>query len=638
MSDRWADTDAFTEAKKTVERLGAEAARQVEPQAFTLLRFSQAKQLQRGTQPDLLKQPVGADFVAELSKTLTGIKLSQTAAGPLGAIEAIGNLIDASDGERHIVYVVSDFRAREWNEPTELRKELTQLNQADAEIHLIHCVDRARPNLAITSLAPADGVRAAGEEWFMEVAVRNFGASAVREVPVLLTEDGHARPGVTIAEIPPGQTVMGRLRVNFSNAGPHQIAARLESDAVAADNYRYCVVNLPADIPVLLIDGDPQARDAWFLNLALSPGGAVRTGIRPQIESPRYLSTQPLSPFRIIYLMNIDRLEQSGINALEKFAADGGGVVFFVGQRCQARFFNDALYRDGQGLFPVPLDREAELPIDRLEPAPDVQFDKHFIFRVFSEKRNALLQTIAVRRYFGVPRDWRPAPDSTTRVIASLRNGAPLIVERQFGEGRVVAMLTTAAPTWNTWAKDPSFVVVMQELRVYLAQRSDKEASRLVGEPLELSLDASRYNAQVRFATPDESGAPAIATDAVPDADGTLVATLADTNFSGFYEAQLSRTDGKQETRHFAVNVDPAEGDLAMLDAEQLASRLEGVKYRDHQASLFQFAAGDQPGHNLGEALLYALVLLLIGEQALAWSTGYHPVSRPAAPQQGGAA
>ena len=43
MSDRWADTDAFSEAKKVVERIATNAARQDRLQSFTLLRFSRAQ-------------------------------------------------------------------------------------------------------------------------------------------------------------------------------------------------------------------------------------------------------------------------------------------------------------------------------------------------------------------------------------------------------------------------------------------------------------------------------------------------------------------------------------------------------------------------------------------------------------------
>ena len=120
------------------------------------------------------------------------------------------------------------------------------------------------------------------------------------------------------------------------------------------------------------------------------------------------------------------------------------------------------------------------LLVDRLQqaPGPGASTD-HPIFRVFAGQRNSFLSTVTVERYFAVPKDWKPAADSTTRVIARLRNGAPLAVERRFGQGRVVAFLTTAAPVWNNWARNnPSFVVAMQELQAYLAAR---ESARPAG-------------------------------------------------------------------------------------------------------------------------------------------------------------
>jgi hypothetical protein len=97
---------------------------------------------------------------------------------------------------------------------------------------------------------------------------------------------------------------------------------------------------------------------------------------------------------------------------------------------------------------------------------------------------------------------------------------------------------------------------------------------------------------------------------------------------SGFYEAQLTRIDGATERRRYALNVDPAEGDLSALGPEQLAARLEGVKYQYEQAAAFQSTAGELAGYNLGAAILYGLVLLLLAEQILAWSASYHPAGR----------
>jgi len=637
MSDRWADTDAFSQAKKVIQRIGADAVRQNRVQFFTLLRFSRVGRSGRASEPDLLKQPLGAEFSLQLEELLAKADVTQDAAGALPSLRAIAQLLGDGDGQRRVLYLVSDFRTRQWNEPTDLREELLQLNNTGMEIHLIDCVDRGRPNLAITSLAPAEGIRAAGVSWFMDVGVRNFGSTPAREVSVALGEDGHGRPSVTLKEIPPGKTTRGRFQVSFLDAGPHEITARLESDAVDADNHRFHVADLPADVPVLLIDGGDRALDSRYLSFALAPGEPVRTGIRPQIETPRYLSVKPLENYLAINLTNVERLDSSAVDALEKYVADGGGVAFFLGDRCRAKYYNDVLYRNGEGIFPVPLVRPTELLIDRLDPAPDVQVGKHFIFRVFAAVRNTFLQTVSVQRYFATPEDWLPPAGSTVRIAARLRNGAPLVVERSFGKGRVVAFLTTAAPTWNSWARNPSFVVAMQDLQAYLSRRSDADRSRQVGSPLEVRLDPAVYQPQVRFTSPVGSVVPETAVDAARSDDGALVASLPGTDLSGFYEARLARANGVSETRRFALNVDPMEGDLAMLDGEQLASRLKGVQYRFEQASSFQFPPTEFVDSNLAEALLYGLILLLIGEQILAWSAGYHPAEQRR-PIRGGAA
>jgi hypothetical protein len=183
----------------------------------------------------------------------------------------------------------------------------------------------------------------------------------------------------------------------------------------------------------------------------------------------------------------------------------------------------------------------------------------------------------------------------------------------------------------------------MQDLEAYLTQRPAADESRLVGSPLTLTLDPKIYQSQkqlpqVQFTLPQEAAVPAVPVNATRGTDGTLTASLFDTDQSGFYEAQLSRADNSVETRRYAMNVDPSEGDLAALDGQRLAPRLDGVKYQYEQAAAFQSTTSELAGYNLGEAILYALVLLLIGEQILAWSASYHPRRSAVAQPQGGAA
>ena len=209
----------------------------------------------------------------------------------------------------------------------------------------------------------------------------------------------------------------------FATAGQHHVSAQLESDAVAADNVRYAVVDVTATAPVLIVDGDPRTSDAYFLSAALSPGGKVRSGISPLIESPRFLRDHALDGFDAVFLLNFERLDPTEITALETYVRAGGGVGIFLGELNQADFVNKHLYRDGEGLFPLPLVGVTELLVDRNEQIPDVEVTDHPIFSVFAGQRNSFIGAILVEHYFAAPKNWTPPADSTTEVIARLRNG-----------------------------------------------------------------------------------------------------------------------------------------------------------------------------------------------------------------------
>jgi hypothetical protein len=329
-------------------------------------------------------------------------------------------------------------------------------------------------------------------------------------------------------------------------------------------------------------------------------------------------------------LLNIARLDQTAIEALETYVRNGGGVAFFMGELCRADYFNRQLYRDGKGLFPLPLTGSTELLVDRLERAPDMEVTDHPIFAVFAGERNSFLGTVTIERYFAAPKGWAPPPDSSTRVIARLRNKAPLAVEHRFGTGRVIALLTKAAPVqtptgiWNNWGRNnPSFVVALLEMQAYLAAARQTNDTRLVGTPLRVPLDPARFQPQVRFVSPQGPAAGTLAIDATSTAEG-MAATLADTATSGVYEAQLTSQNGEVQVRRYAFDVASEEGDLKKLDGPGLAARLTGVRYQYHEARDLDYDAQRIAGFNLGESLLCALVVMLIAEQLLAYAASYH--------------
>lgn len=634
MSDRGPTGTAFDKAKQVVYRIAESAMAQASPHEVTLLRFSQAERA--GTrQPDLLQVPVDTQFLQQVKDRLGPVEVSQTAVGPLGALKAIGQLLgEHPPNGQLVVYLISDFRAKEWVSPTALKDQLLQLQRRGARIFFIQCVEAMHDNLGIVELVPLPGIRAVGAEMFMEIAVTNHGQSPVSNVPVALEEDGSPRPAVTIRHIGPGETVRERFRVHFEKPGQHFITARLETDPVSADNYRYIALDIPAGLPVLIIDGDPAGSEGRFLALALESDPRARTGILPQIEQPRFLSLQPLQKFHSIYLVNIDRLEGSAIRALEEYAAGGGGVAFFLGPVWRTKFINEQLYRDGRGLFPIPVASPTILRVEYLERRPDIEVvdSRHPILGVLANERYRFLQSVMVEQYFAPPKGWKPPPESGLRILARLRNGAPLVVEKPFGKGRVIAFTTTAAPLWNNWAKDPSFVIAMLQMQAYLANPPAADQTRQVGTPLEVPVDPARYQGQVRIVPPMGSEGLAQLIDAVPSKEGISLASFPDTYRQGIYRVQLSKKDGSQEERLVAYNVDPAEGNLQLASREHLITSLEPLRFTYAMAETFQYQA-EETGGNLFPLLFYGLLVLLVLEQFLAYSASYHPSTPLAVPK-----
>jgi hypothetical protein len=526
------------------------------------------------------------------------------------------------------VCVVSDFRTKDWTHATELLALLEKLKAAGVQTQLITCVDAARPNLAITALKPAPGTRAAGVPLPMEVTVQNYGTTPATNVSVRLEEQGAPRPAVEIDKIEPGRSVTRQFEIRAPVAGERRVSAALAPDSVMLDNMRSTVVDFPSGVPVLIIDGGLKSStaheaDGYFLQSALSPPGPVPTGLRARIEPPRFLDDHPLDEFHAIYLCNIDRLPLETISRLTKYVESGGGVAFFVGDLSRPDFLNK-LYADGTGLFPVPLEAPVPLLVDPAGKSPDMQVTDHPIFRIFAGENNPFAKSVNIEKYFATKKNWKPADGSATSVIAKVRNGAPLVVDKKIGNGRVVAFLTTAGPHWNNWGRDnPSYVVAIQELQGYLSAGWQTDPSRQVGVPLEIPVDLQRFQQQVEFLTPAEGTADKIVVKAEPQENGPARATLTDTDTSGVYEVQLLAIDNTPEVRSVAYNVDPTEGDLKIVNAEQFTAEIAGVAEFHRAGDVFDNK--EIQGSNLSEVMLYALIALLVAEQLLAYSASYHP-------------
>ncbi len=680
MSDRAGGASAFDLARQVVATVARRAAESDVEQRLTLIRYSQAARAARDSADgdaatrlafaaDFNSALVDSNFETQFEDKYATLEPSTLAVGPKPALELVRQLLDGGTGDTPSVYLVSDFRAGQWSKPAELKELLLATQRSGAAIELVQCAKSAQANLAVTDIQPADETRAAGVPLFVNVTVRNFGAVKATKVPLKVRtiytppetvasgdverawDTVEELPATILEEIAPGASLTRRLQVYFAKPGTHVVEAELPDDAVAADNRRWSVIEFPASEPVLLIDGTAEQRAAYYLAAVFQPGERARTGIQAEIKTPAFLrdaAAADLATYRAIYLLDVARLDDSAVRNLEQFAEGGGGVAFFAGPNTNLRFVTDRLYRNGEGLYPLPLEREDLLPPPIEEGTPDLEVNDHPVFAPFIGERNPFVRWVNVERFVRPPADWKPPAGSPVVVAAQLRGRIPLVVETRRGRGRVLAFLTSLTPDWNNWAQDPSFIVMLLRLQSHLAADRRPADGRVVGTPLEVALDAGKFSDELRWVVPGaKRGArvPLDRTAARPGGErleaklgaGTSNAASESTDRPGVYEAWPKTAAGGFELRRFALNVDPEEGDLSLVEGQTLLAGLAPVRAEYQLAEQFQASASGDAGVNRSLFLMAALIALLLGEQFLAYLLSYHPPSVASAAAAGAA-
>ena len=670
MADSSGGESSFQTAMQVLTRLGNQT-KEMNNQRFTLVRFSRADQSRDAEDGEINVEL--ADMMTDLNAELVDrqfdvliedkrgeFNVTQFAVGPEAALGITQQLLRQDEDQYRIVYLLSDFREREWESPSEIRTQLQDIKANSDEIHLVDCsVAEARPNLAITSLEPADATRAAGVPLFVNVQVRNFGQQVATRVPLKLKTTYYPPgqiqsnessdvvgqedelPTVILDAVQPGETITKRFQVYFPEKGQHVVHASLPEDPVSTDNARWSVIDFSEGDKVLIIDGADSNINEYFLTSIFRPGQQANTGIVPVIQPAQYLRDTPsesLSQYSAIYLMDIDRLDNNAVESLEKYVAAGGGLSIFLGERFNQEVYNNSLYNNGNGLLPMSLAGATLLADPLQEATPHFDVLNHPIFEFYQGERNPLIRGVKVRQYVQVDPSWTPPENSTAQYVCNLHNGAPLAIEHRFGEGTVVCFTTSLAPDWNNWAQDPSLVVVILELHSYITTAQRLMENKLVGSQLQIPLDAAEYDKNVRFlqpgddpklrgqvdqqATTPQVGSPVLlASLGQPSTTGDQT----ETNASGIYDALYRDNSGQYHASRFALNVNPLEGNLTIANRQQLLEKLEPVKVELRNPDDYLDTAIQQAGGSASTWLMWVLIFALAGEQLLAFSASYHP-------------
>lgn len=429
-----------------------------------------------------------------------------------------------------------------------------------------------------------------------------------------------ARPGVHLVSLvlepdPPGE----------DRPAGHEVRDRLPGD----NRQDFAIEVVPA-VPVLLVTGERAAASsgssaAAFLRDALAPARDLNPVIQLRLGSAADLSTEQLAGEtrpRVVLLHNVPRLSPAQADALAGYLAAGGGVLVAPGSQVDATWYNDELFRGGDGWLPARLEGPAG---DENQPErafrPDPASFTHPILDVF---RQTAAGGLAEARF---PRCWQlnvPGQHSVSVPIGQLEAGGtktPLFVERTYQAGRVLLAAVPFDASWRTNLIDlPAFVPLVHEAVYYLAGARATDFNLRPGQPIRYPLDTGAAPGDYRLAPPDEEPAPLTDLPGVSGKHSVQVvrhehgATLVynDARRTGVYTLHTPAS----QTVSFVVPPDPREADLSACSADdrQRVAKLLGVRYESDRSKVLEPPEESAGRQDLWLYLLLGLIGLLLIE------------------------
>ena len=661
---------AINVAKESIRSLVAELADSNETEDWlTLMLTSDVEN------PVLANEPVTRNTLATLNETIDRIECSDKSADYAASLTELRRYVSGQkENVGRVVYLFSDMRAGDWTESADLESDsapnklLNQLSLVTAETMLIDIGSEKDQNLAITSLRPLD-LQVANKVVRFSAEVTNFGKSTTTEIRVVMQVDDAQPQYQVIASLPAGQSQEVIFPFLFAggdvgNPGSTETqpkfrnykisaeidrqsftAEQLESDQLIEDSSANCAARILEGIPVLLVDGDPLAVSERSETHYLKSLDVVGTGLDVEVATVMDLESVSLSNYRVIFLCNIDEASPDRIESLRQWTMDGGGLVFLPGNKVRAARFNDAFYKNGNGLSPIGLDAIAGDPTMNSWVNFEVDPQVHPALRVIYESDNTSLSKVDVF-------SWWTSTFSEEEVGKSIlvpmrfndQRSSPAMVEKSLGTGRVVVFTIPGDGDWTMWPSSPTYAPVMIDLIDYLIGAVGETTNIEIGGSITCSVDLSSYQSRVSLRDPAGEKIESVARPVLsnggkteneandqenppvePELSGENVlhrVQFDNVNRRGFYEVGLKRHSGETDTMLFASNIDPREGRLARLPA----AIADGDFFSD---SIKRVSVGDLKNDKIsgGNTEVWPLVVMLLlvvlaTEQFLGWWFG----------------
>ena len=394
--------------------------------------------------------------------------------------------------------------------------------------------DSAEPNWMVESVtAPAkiyDPKKAR-----VEAVIAGVNTPATKRTVSLLL-DGKTLESKTV-DVPAG----GRAAVEFlsldSPHGFHKGEIRIDPDDSLREDDRFdFAVERTDPHPVLYLHPAGQDRDELYYRSALE--SVSEAGFTLEPLAVEQAGNQSLSKYAFVVLSDVGPMPAGLESSLRAYVTAGGSLLIALGPLSAS-------------LSHVPVSNEtiqgsayAARSDSRFETVASADAEHPALRRANKLDGVKFYQVIKV-------------DPGTSRVVARLTNQAPLLLEKQIGEGRVMVFTSTFDNVGNDLPLHASFVPFVEETARYLGGQQDRSTNVAVDSYIELR-SARERGAAIDVIEPDGSHPLSLK-------DATTAQTFQVTR-EGFYD--IHRANGREEL--VAVHADRRESDLTPIPQETL--------------------------------------------------------------------
>lgn len=477
-----------------------------------------------------------------LQSALAAAQLSAGATHYGPVLKLAGSILAESTLPRREVVMVTDFQRGGWRGADGVRLP-------DGAVLTPKAIgDSNTANVAVTPVAIERSTFSDQERVIVTAGVTNHGAKALDSVDVTLEVNGRAiqTQRVKVDANASSSTTFAPVTLTASEV---RATVRVGDDAMNRDNAFHFMVAAGRPVRTMLA-GRSGARDAGlYLSRALAVGDTPRFDlIARDAES---LSSEDLQPGTIV-LLNDVQVSAGGAERLTRHVERGGGLMIVAGQR---------------GTWPQ--ERAAAVPamageaVDRSRGQAGRLVGLEYGHPVFEPFRAPRSGDFSAARFYGY-RAMTLQPGAS--VLARFDDGAPALVERRVGAGRVLIWASSLDLEWNDLAVKPIFLPFVRQLGRYLAAYREPEPWLTVGEVLDPSRTIAGSPADVRTVIAPSGQRISL------DPEGGDVVELAE---QGFYELR-AQANAAGPAATVAANVDLSESDLTAMDPNDVVAAVAG--------------------------------------------------------------